>query len=184
MKYNHYATGYSELTGADVAGYLKRTFTTEENKQAEDMIVMFEAQLCSLCNRQFSTSNTYEEKFMLPASKVFTHNFPVAEVSSIKIDGTTKALVEDTDYIIWDSYLEFTPSLHGKRLALEYTIEKFWGDEIKYLLLQLVGQAWLSAENGMSVSEIGFAAVRQVFALDKFEKDTNRIIKLYRKRVL
>lgn len=184
MRANHYKTGYSGLTGADVAGYLKRTFTVDENKQATSLIAMFEAQLCSLCSRQFDYNETYEETFFLPASKIFTHNFPVATITEIKIDGEVKSLTEDTDYYIWETYLEFTPTLYGKKLSLKYTIDQFWGDEINHLLLQLISHAWLSAENGASVSEIGFAAVRQVFSLDKFEKDTQRIINLHRKRLI
>lgn len=187
MKPTDYQTGYSELTGNDIAIYLKRSFTKDDNALAESLITMFEATLCSLCKRQFKSDIEFTERFDLPGDEFYPSNFPIKDVNEISINGTVKDYDEDDDYFVYSNRIEFyqlqsSTSRSRRALEIKYTIDQFWGEEVKLLLTKLVAHAWLSSENGISLEESGYSGVREVFALDKFKSETDAIINLYRKR--
>lgn len=200
MKANLYASGYTEKSGSDLAGFLKRTFTAEETEQADMLIAAVEREIATRCKRQFLFQSkddegtvidqVYEEYFDLPESVFFTHNFPIKAVSKIILNGAEQTMTANTDYFVYDDHIEFYPTLlagiQGRRaLKIEYTIEKFWGEEIDLLVLKLAGRLWLSAENaGVGVRETSFASMREAMDTQGFKTDTDRIVSLYRKRLI
>lgn len=191
-----YLAGYTSLSSTDLASFLRREFSAEEQAQADLAISAVEAEIATKCGRQFAyvddddESIVYAEYFDLPGNVFFTHAFPVATIETVKVSGVEQSLTENSDYFIYDSHLEFDPALFAnnkgqKALYLEYTMRKFWGDEVAMLALKLAGQLWLSSEDGgMGKREISFASIRQVFDTDVFAKEINTIIKRYRKRLV
>lgn len=187
MQPTDYQTGYSGLTGNDIANYLKRSFTKDDTALVESLITMFEATICSLCNRQFKPDVEITERFDLPGQEFYPSSFPIKDVNEISINSTVKDYDEDDDYFVYPTRIEFyqlqsSASRSRRALEIKYTIDQFWGEEVKLLLTRLVAHMWLNSENGVSVTEAGFSGVREVFALDKFKKETDAIINLYRKR--
>lgn len=189
---NQYLSGYSGLSASDLAGYLRRSFTSSEMTQADFLIESIEVEIASQCRRQFAygNDNVYVESFDLPHRRVFTSSFPIREIKKISVSGEELSLDEGEDYVVYDSHLEFInqPTSSGtnrKALEIEYTIRQFWGNDVTHLILKLAGQAWLNAEDGgVSKREFSFASVRQAMDTDKFHQDVKQIISRYQKKLV
>lgn len=177
-----YQSGYTGLTGADLANYLRREYSPEELDQAQMLIKSVELDIASECRRPFEYRGSFSERFNLPAHTIYTHAFPILEVEKFMI-GEEEV---DVDYTIEGSSILFPTGVFGferinKGLEVIYTIPQFWGDDVKNLVLKLAGQAMLNAEDGgVTKKEFSFVATRMVMDYDKFEKERRAIISKYK----
>ena len=79
----------------------------------------------------------------------------------------------------------YSGGVNKRALEIEYTIRKFWGDDIRLLVEKMAGAVWLNAEDaGVAKTDISFAATRQVMDSVQFAKDIERVISRYRKRLV
>lgn len=188
-----YTTGYSGITADNLAEFLRREFSEQEQTQATVIIAQVEAEIANRCRRQFSYIDSesepieYEEVFDLPATTVFTNAFPIASIEQIEVDGVVQTLVANTDYYLYDSYIEFVNGLSGYKrgLTLTYTIKKFWGDDLNTAILKMAGHLWLNAEDsGMGKREISFASIRQIMDTSTFENQIKAVVDRYKKRLI
>jgi len=170
-----YTTGFSQLTNLDISTFLKRDFNDNEKEIVNNLITEIESQLCEECNREFDYLTEYNEVFNSPAIRITPKNMPIKEVVSITSDG-----VEITDYEIYNYYIEFE-EIKSKPIELTYEIEKFWGKNIILLLKKWVAYEFLNSENGgVFLSSMGFSEVSQVFDVNSFLKEKEKVIFKYK----
>ena len=129
------------------------------------------------------------QKCLIYPTNILHPGFPIKSIESIKIGGEDAGLTENTDFYIYDDAVVFENGTFSSRmrrgLEIEYTIEKFWDEDVKLTLLKLAATAWLNAEDGgVSKSEMGFASIRQVMDTENYTKEIAGLVNRYRKRLI
>lgn len=180
-------TGYSNITSADIASYLKRTFTEAELALTDEIIASVESELANKCNRNFDTSLTYYETFNSGFTRVMLYNTPINSLKDIYIDGVKKTslYVLNTDYFIYENMLVFITPITGTNypynaVKIEYDIVKFWGEDVTNLIKKWVAYEFLNSENaGVGVKSMSFDTLSQDFDLATFNKQKEDLIFRY-----
>lgn len=182
-----YQTGFSELTHANIAAFLKRTLTASEQTLVTSLIAEVERDLCRSCSRQFSDTAEIVEEFGSGFNKFDLYNLPIASIVKIEVDGVdvTANYTEGEDYWIIDElYVRFETPIVSQNLytgvKITYTIRKFWGSDILLLLKKWVSYEFLNSENaGVGVNNFSFADLSKTFNVAQFEKEKQKLISYY-----
>lgn len=156
-QYDDYQTGYSGVTYTDIENLLGVTFDTTEQSVVSDMIKEVEHFVCSYCGRQFKPDTTYTERIYISADNYFLSNYPIKEVTKIVVDDETYyEKGQSSDWVLDE---DFTVTRHEVKLAypcasmkryieFEYSISKFWGEDLVGYIKRQVAQMYLSKSYG------------------------------------
>lgn len=182
-----YQTGYSGLTHTDIAAFLKRTLTSDDQTLVTSLIAEVERSLCALTNRQFKPSVDYYEEFGSGISEFELFNLPINSLTSIEVDGvdvTSNYTLGENYWIMDELYVKFETPITSQNIytgvKLTYQIRQFWGDDVKLLLKKWVAYEFLNSENaGVGVSNFGFSDLNKTFNLSQYEKEKEKIINYY-----
>jgi hypothetical protein len=183
-----YQTGFSGITFADIALFLKRTLTASEQTLVTSLIAEVEREICRSTSRQFSDTAEYYEEFRSGYSQFYLYNLPVASISLIEIDGVdmTSSYTEGSDYWILDEILiKFEVPIVSQNLytgvKLTYTIRKFWGEDIELLIKKMVAVNFLRSEDGgVALGSFSFADEAQQFNQRQFDIEKEKVINYYK----
>ena len=181
-------SGYSGVTPIHVANLLKRTLSDDEKALVVDIISSVEDEFARQCNRNFDNDRTYYQYFDNGFTKVYLLNTPINTLTAIVVDGMdrTSNYTENTHYCIYDSYIRFLEYVSGvslfKAIRLEYTIKKFWGNDVKQLITKWAAYDFLNSDNaGVGLSSMSFEQISQTFNTDQFIKERKTVIGRYLK---
>lgn len=190
-----FQTGYSGIVSANIASFLKRTFSSSETTLTTLLITQIEAEFAKLCNRNFLINNgatppiltEYYEYFNSGFTKVMPENTPINSMTKIEIDGIDKTslYVENTNYWITSNFIDFSSPIVGvgyrqKAVKLTYTLKQFWGADVTLMLTKWISYEFLKSENaGIGNSSMSFADVSQNFDIESFSKDREKVIGRY-----
>lgn len=197
-----YQTGYSKLTGNDIASFLGKTFSVEEKAVAEDLIESCEDHIARACRRNFlvkdNDNNDVEYFETLDAGKYryYLKNFPINTIKRIDLDGVQKydsdneatyGLYLGSDLHVSD--FEFTldwlfTSARDDRNALKvyYTIEEFYGKDVSLAIKRFVAEIFSSRSyGGRQVNNISVPQLSMGFDNSKAEKYFKSIVSRYKK---
>jgi len=182
-----YQTGYSGLTQADIATFLKRTLTTDEQTLVTSLITEVERSLCQMTNRQFKSGVDYYEEFGSGHSNFDLANVPVSSLTTIEVDGVDVTANYDLaeDYWVMDElYIKFQSPITSADLytgvKLTYQIRQFWGEDVKLLLKKWISYEFLNSENaGVGVSNFGFSDLNKTFNVSQYQREKEKIISYY-----
>lgn len=180
-------TGYSLLTPANIASYLKRSFTNAETSIVEGMITSIEAEFALRCNRNFDSTLTYYEIFNGGFTTVMLKNTPISSLKKLYIDGVDKTslYILDTNYFLYENTLVFVTPITGAKypynaIKIEYEMQKFWGEDVINLLKKWIGYEFLNSENaGIGVRSMSFDTLSQDFDITAFNKEKEDMIFRY-----
>ena len=172
----------------NVAMLLQRTFSEDEKALIVDLISSAEDEFARQCNRNFDDNRTYYEYFDNGFTKVTLLNTPIKTLEAIVVDGMnrTSNYTENTHYWIYDSFIRFIEYLSGvslfKAIRLEYTIKKFWGNDVKMLITKWAAYDFLTSDNaGVGQTSMSFEQISQTFNVDQFIKERETVIGRYLK---
>jgi len=162
-----YKSGYSGLTHTDIANFLSKTLSAAEQAVVTSFILDVEDFFCRACRRNFfiadGTTDQYYELVDAGKSKYYLTNGPIKEILKITVNstdwyvkgGSNNKLTLGTDFFVYENHvlLETVPySSTDDRRALKvyYTIEQFWGSDLKLAITRWVSALFLSREYGGS----------------------------------
>lgn len=165
-----FLTGFSGLVNSDIAAFLGRTFSAQENTLATSLITGVEDFIARNCKRQFKQNDgqttpadiIYSEVFDAGEAEIFTHSFPIKEVTKITLDGVTKyekggvsnEYVLGTDFfvyadrIIFNAFAPASSINNMQALTVEYSIKLFWGEDVKLAVKRWVAEIVSQREYG------------------------------------
>lgn len=186
-KYNDYQTGFSDIKSLDVASYLKKTFTQNDEVLVENIIASVEDSICRKTNRQFNYSLNYYEELDGGFNLFEPRLIPLNSLVKVWIDGVdvTTNYTAGTNYWVYDGSIRFLEYLRGstynfKDVRLDYKINQFWGDELKLAVKQIVGKIYLDGENaGVGISNFNFADLGQELSLGRWDSMINNLLFRY-----
>lgn len=189
VKYNKYSVGYSAIVHGDIASFLKRTLTTADQTLVTSLIAEVEREICRQTRRQFHQVDTFYEEYPTGVSKFLLSNVPIKAITKIIIDGVEKTsnYTENVHYWIIDGqYVRFqTPLVASQNpytgVRIEYSIDQFWGDDVKNLIKKMVSYEFLNSENaGVGLSNESFSDQSAGFNVSRFHKEKDELFKYYR----
>lgn len=179
--------GYSGLSHTDIASFLKRTLTADEQALVTSLISEVERSLCQLTNRQFKPSVDYFQEFGSGISEFELANVPISQLSEVSVDGvdvTENYTLGENYWIMDEIYIKFETPITSQNIytgvKLSYQIRKFWGEDIKLFLKKWISYEFLNSENaGVGVSNFSFAELNKVLNVSQFNRDKEKIINYY-----
>jgi hypothetical protein len=162
-----YKSGYSGLTHTDIAAFFSKTLSATEQSVVTNLIAEIEDFLCRACRRNFflpdGTTDKYYEEMDAGQDKVYVTNGPIKEVLKITVNdvdwyvkgGGSNKLVLGTDFFVYEHKIIFETvpysSIDDRRaMKIYYTIEPFWGAEVKLAIKRWVAEVFLAREYGGS----------------------------------
>ncbi len=170
-------TGYSKVTYSDVGNFINKKFNSQEQTLIAFLISACETLIARETGRNFAYSNVlYYEDLVAGTNLYKFRNTPVLEINKILLDNVIQYEVEGNSniYTLNIDFTPYTDSIYfytiptslirsSNGLRIYYTIEKFWGDDVKLAIMQWVGEIFLSRDyagkkinsinsNGVSVS--------------------------------
>lgn len=184
IRATEYQSGYSGLSHSDIAKFVHKTLTTDEQTIVTALIAQMEVTLARKCRRQFKdslgTDNYYYDILSAGEDTLRVSSAPINSIYKIEVDGVTKylssdasyPLVLDTDFYVNDEDIEFvaipTSSTRNKNaVKVYYTIRKFWGDDVVIALKRWVSEVFLSSEYaGRKISSFSVQGENISFADD------------------
>ena len=166
-----YLSGWSLVTHSDVSSLLGKTLSTAEQTLITSLIKQVELYICRQCNRQFKLSQTYYETVDAGKSRYDVCNIPILAVTKITVDGNTKyeasgednSLTLNQDFFVYDDYVEFATLVSSSvdnrnAMVLYYTIDEFWGEEVKLAITRFVSDLFVNREYATNrVQSIGIS---------------------------
>lgn len=195
-----FQTGWSGLGANDIASFLGKTLTTEEESVVNSLISSVERFICSQCNRQFKDGVVYEEILDAGKGRYDLFNYPINEITSIYLDGNVKydknssdndwELNDDffvyDDYVIFDSDVDTNSAVDNHRaLKIEYSIKKFWGDDVLLAIKRFVGELFSQREfGGKVVNSFSVGGNTISFNASEIPEYLQVIIRTYKKIVI
>jgi len=157
-----YLSGWSSLTHTDISSLVGKTLSSAEQSLLTTLIAELELTICRRCNRQFKySSQTYYETVNAGEEKYFLKSIPVLAVTKITLDGSTiyelngnnNTLTLNQDFFVFRNYVQFasvqSSSVDNRNaLVIYYTLEQFYGDEIKLAMKRYLAELFLQREYG------------------------------------
>lgn len=160
-----YKGGYSGLTYSDIAAFLSKTLSASEQTVVTALIADIEDYLCRACRRNFfiadGTTDNYYEVLDAGQDCYRPHNVPIKEITKINVDGTdwyvkggsSNRLVLGTDFFVYESKVEFyvppiASTYFKRKLTLYYSLDQFWGNDLKLAIMRWVSEIFLTREYG------------------------------------
>lgn len=197
-----YYSGYSGLAHADIATFLQRTFTTQEQTIATALISSIEVFLAKKCNRNFlyqssgstPTDTVYYDIVNAGQVSVDVKNGPIKEVTKIELDGVTKydkttpttnTWALDVDFVVFEDHIEFetipSSSKNDKRaVKIHYSIEAFWGDDVKHAIKQWVSEIiGASTHGGKTITSVNYSGYSLNFTDSEIPEYVKQVISSY-----
>lgn len=173
-----FQTGFTGLQDADIERFLQRTLNAEQKVSITEIITSVEHEFASRCNRNFDTDETYFEYFDSGISRVTPNNTPIATLEGVTIDGVDKTTdyTLNSNYWIRENEIDFLVPLMGasygyNAVTIEYTIKKFWGDDVVRAIKEMVARNYLSSgDGGVNQTNNSFSNISQGFDLAGFQK--------------
>lgn len=188
-KVTEYQSGWSGLTYADVEAQVGKVFPTADQAAITNLITKIELMICGLCHRQFKNggSEIYVERVPSNTARFFAKAFPVSTVTNIKInDVAVSGLVSGNQYgILYPN--EIALNLLGiqsnlDKVEIYYTIEKFWGDDIKLAIVQYITKILNDQKAGGDLRDFSFAGYTT--HNEGIPSDIQKIIEYYTVRLI
>jgi hypothetical protein len=198
-KGNLYYSGYSGLTALQVASFLSKTLTTEEQQILNSIISAIELYIAKKCRRNFKYdlgADVYEETFDAGNVKYYFSNFPIKEITKITIDsadvyvkgGNNNQYELNEDFFVYDDYIVFetvipTSSNNDRQsLKIQYNIDQFWGEDVVLAIKQWAAQIFSQKEyGGKNVSSFNFSGFSLSFSESEIPSYVKEIINSYKK---
>lgn len=199
-KGNLYYAGFTGLTHADIAAFLQRTLTTQEQAIATGLIASLEVFIAKRCNRNFLlvagsplSDVVYTEVHDAGSFSIDLRNGPVKEVTKIELDGVVKYMLgsssnswsENVDFSVYEDHIEFDTlpiSTKNNRRALKvyYTIDEFYGDDVKHAVKLWASQLLSSStEGGRTITSVSHAGYSVNFSDEQVPEYVKQIINAY-----
>lgn len=200
-----FLSGYSGLVNSDIAAFLGRTFSSQENTLATSLITAVEDFIARNCKRQFKQNDgaatpadiIYQETFDGGEMEYFTHSFPLKEVTKITLDGVTQyekggssnVYTLGTDFFVYPDRVIFNGIVPAssvnnmQALVIEYSIKLFWGEDVKLAVKRWVAEIMSQREYGGKT--VTRASTGGGLSLDFNSKDipdyVQEVVKRYKK---
>jgi hypothetical protein len=190
-------TGYSGLTPADIAGYTNKSYSAADNALIASMIKALEATFVKQCDRNFAhgDEHVYYQTLDAGENHYSLFNYPVKEIRKIVLDDDTKYDIEadsndytlNTDFSLYDDYIDFitvpyAASNNNRALAVHYTIDKFWDDDVLLAIKQYVADEMKKRQyGGRDVRSFSFSGLSITFAGGKMPSYIQSVIDTYQK---
>lgn len=160
-----YKSGYSGLTYSDIAAFLSKTLIGAEQTLITALIADIEDYLCRATRRNFfiadGTTDKYVETVDAGLDRYYLTNGPIKEVLQISVNGTdwylkgggSNKLTLGTDFFVYEDKVVFEnvpySSIDDRRaMKIYYTIEQFWGNDVKLAIKRWVSDLFLAREYG------------------------------------
>lgn len=160
-----YKSGYSGLTQADVAAFISKTLSSTEQTVVTALIADIEDFMCRACRRNFfivdGTTDQYYEIVDAGQETVYFTNTPIKEILKISVNstdwyvkgGNNNRLILGTDFFVYENKIFFESitysSINDRRaMTIYYTIEPFWGSDLKLAIKRWVSELFLTREYG------------------------------------
>ena len=171
-------SGFSELTSNDIATYIGRTFTDEENSVCNALIASAEMYFANQTNRNYLVGQNYWEYVDGGTDLFYFANFPIDDIVSIELDGTviydidgeSNTLVLDEDFYVYDDRIKFysrqysTADSQAQAIKIVYTLGKTFNDDAKLALKLWVANFFLNREmGGKDLSSASVGGISQNF---------------------
>jgi hypothetical protein len=159
IRYNDWQSNYSGVSVNDIQVFLKRTLTDSEKDFVNALLPLLESYICLNTDRQFKVLNDgdyYYEEYKF--EKVhFLYNYPVKEIYKILVDDEVVYLkgASNNDFEIgldfdYDEYqLMIYRDLTGSKIKVLYTINKFYGNDVKLAIIEAVIDYLNTSDYGM-----------------------------------
>ena len=155
-------TGFSGVTHADISSFLGKSLSTAEQTLVGQLVLMIEDYIVHECRKNFyyvdgSTDQSYQEFLDGGEEEYILSNYPIKEVLKIIIDGVTKyekgvasQWTLGTDFFVYPYKILFEQATDSeyRGLEIDYTIKKFWGDDVKFGIIQWIAEIVTSKEYG------------------------------------
>lgn len=192
-----YRSGYTGLVHGDIAKFLHKTLTTDEQTVVTGLIASIEKHIARQCERNLApagSSNAYYETFDAGYNQYDLYNLPVKEVTKITLDGNSvyvkgggsNTLDLNTDFFVYPGYIEFDTapeSATDNRQALKiyYEIETIADEDLVLAVKQWVSDIFLSSEYaGKSMTSVGVQGANMSFSPDSIPSYIKLVIENYR----
>lgn len=169
-RHNEYQGGWSGLTYEAVQAISGKNIVSNDKQAVNSLIASCEQQLASLCNRQFKIDAEYKQRINFGQTTVTLGSVPINEVVDILVDDVSVgAVVNGSEYYItYPNYVLLLTQYgdYNKKIELVYTIEKFWGDDAKQAVVQMVLEQLQHLKVGGNLQEFSFSNARYVLKAD------------------
>ncbi len=193
-----YKSGYSGLTHSDIAAFISKTLSAPEQAVVTALIADIEDFLCRACRRNFfvpdGTTDKYYETVDAGNETLRLLNLPIKEILKITVNGTDWYVkgsgnqpVLGTDFFVYEDKVVFETvpysSVDDRRaLAVYYTIEQFWGSDIKLAIKRWVSDIFLAREyGGNSVSRFNVQGFSMDFNTTSLPQFIQAVVDSYRR---
>ncbi len=200
-KANLFYSGYSELTPNDIGNFIGKELSSTEQAVINSLIQSMELHIARNCNRNFLhdlSGNSYYQVFDAGKKEYCTFNLPIKEITKIELDGDIEYDIEEesndyvlgSDFFVYDEGITFytiTKSSINDRNALKiyYTIEEFWGEDVKLAIKRWVSEIFLSREyGGKKVTSFNFSGYSLDFSEDEIPEYIKEVISNYKKPII
>jgi hypothetical protein len=159
IRYNDWQSNYSGVSVNDIQVFLKRTLTDSEKDFVNALLPLLESYICLNTDRQFKVLNDgdyYYEEYKFEKVHFF-YNYPVKEIYKILVDDEVVYLkgASNNDFEIgldfdYDEYqLTIYRDLTGSKIKVLYTINKFYGNDVKLAIIEAVIDYLNTSDYGM-----------------------------------
>lgn len=162
-----YKSGYSGLTQADVAAFISKTLSAPEQTVVTSLIADIEDFICRACRRNFfiadGSTDQYYEIVDAGKEEYYLTNGPIKEILKITVNstdwyvkgGSSNKLTLGTDLFVYENKVLFETvpysSINDRRaMTIYYSIEQFWGGDLKLAIQRWVAETFLAREYGGS----------------------------------
>ncbi len=194
-----YKSGYSGVTHTDIANFLSKTLSAPEQSVVTALIADVEDFFCRACRRNFflpdGTTDKYYETVDAGKDKYYLTNGPIKEVLKITVndidwyvkDGGSNKLVLGTDFFVYENQIQFESSPYStindrRAMKIYYSIEAFWGSDLKLAIKRWASDLFLSREyGGTSVKRFNVQGFSIDFDENGLPNYVNAIVSSYKR---
>ena len=195
-----YKSGYSGLTYSDIAAFLAKTLSAPEQAVVTALIADIEDVLCRSCRRNFfipdGTTDSYYETVDSGQETLRLYNLPIKEIVKFTIDDDLDLYVKGDsdneyrlgrDFFVYEDKVVFATvpysSIDDRRaLTIHYTIEQFWGNDVKLAIKRWVSELFITREYGSNaVSRINVQGFLMDFNTSDLPNFVQSVVDSYRR---
>jgi hypothetical protein len=202
VKEDIYRTGFSGVSASDVGNFLNVSLTTAETSVISELILDAEDALMRDCRRNFQVKDDSDTDIEYKATAnaninlFYTYNYPIKKVTRIDVDGVQKYDSENEstydyrlgeDFFVENYRIEFDTILQSSKdvrnsVIIYYTLEDFWGRDIKTYIKKYAAQEFMNREyGGKKVNNFNIPQLSVGFDSNSLKKDYAKILKRYKK---
>lgn len=170
-RHDDYQAGWSGLTYEAVQAISGKNIVSNDRQAVNSLIASAEQQLASICNRQFRIDAEYKQRIAYGETSITLRSVPIDLVTDVLVDDATSApLTLGTHYYInypnQVLFLQIFGNNYYSKIELVYKIHKFWGEDAKQAVAQMVLEQLQHLKVGGNLQEFSFANARYVLKAD------------------